>query len=453
MHVLWKLFSHCKQLKVTKRVNNLYRYLNFILFLEISNPALLSANRGLLNESLSSIQEKAIKGDSHYQGVLSVFYKNGEKGLSIDIEESMRWGKLAAQKDGALGLCSLAAISLERGKTQKGQFLYDEAYLNSNLNGLAKSNDPIALYCLGMMEIDNPPRNVEKGLRHIQKSAEIGFSTAQATLGMIYFAGIGVQKDSKTAIKWCSAGARKQNPLAMFYLGMAYSIGEEVEANDDYSFRWIGAAAERGLVMAQLTLGMKLATGDGMKKDLPNAIKWFQVAKLNGSSEASLQLRKYKNILVAPPSKVYRHQNHIEAIPSKNSPLISSSEEPVGSPSKESNDMLTPEIVGVSDDKSLQTTQLNKTYGLSRQSKTLATGKLHYQRSNFSQAKKYFSQAADENQVEALRFLGIMHLLGQGVEIDYQVAKINLDKAIKLGDTESKRYLRIVEQFERSKTN
>ena len=52
-----------------------------------------------------------------------------------------------------------------------------------------------------MMEI-NPPINVPKALRHIEESAEMGFPTAQATLGMIYF-GIGVAKTQN----WPSNGA------------------------------------------------------------------------------------------------------------------------------------------------------------------------------------------------------------------------------------------------------
>ena len=133
---------------------------------------------------------------------------------------------------------------------------------------LLKAKDPLAMYCLGMIEMDNPPRNFSKAIRHLEASAEKGFATAQATLGMIYFTGIGVKKDSNLAIKWCSRAAREKLPLGMFYLGMAYSIGDSLEKNEDYSLRWIRTAADRELVMAQLTLGMKYATGDGVEKDL-----------------------------------------------------------------------------------------------------------------------------------------------------------------------------------------
>ena len=186
-----------------------------------------------LGETLATIQEKAFNGDAHYQGVLALFYQHGEYGLSIDLEESERWAKMASEKKGALGLATLAALELEQGNIPKGRFLYDEAYLHTNLRQLGKNKDALALFCLGMMEIDNPPANIPKALRHLEESAAGGFATAQATLGMIYFTGIGTAKNSSLAIKWCSKAAKSKSPLGMFYLGMAYSVGDGLPMNDE----------------------------------------------------------------------------------------------------------------------------------------------------------------------------------------------------------------------------
>ena len=51
------------------------------------------------------------------------------------------------------------------------------------------------------------------------------------------------------------------------------------------------------------------------------------------------------------------------------------------------------------------------------------------------------------DQPESLRYLGIIYFLGQGVEIDYVKAGNWLEKAIRAGDLEASRYLRIVKQF------
>ena len=161
------------------------------LILSVSFFLGISAAYGTaLDQDIRFVQSKALEGDKYYQGALALFYKYGEKGLPIDLGESERWAKLAAKEDGGVGMAVLASIELERNKVERGQFLYDEAYLHSNLRDLAKAKDPVALFCVGLMEIDNPPRNVEKGIRNLERAANQGLATAQATLGMIYFTGI-----------------------------------------------------------------------------------------------------------------------------------------------------------------------------------------------------------------------------------------------------------------------
>ena len=159
-----------------------FALLRFGIFLSIGLINLSPTSHGsTLKKELSFVQSKALEGDKYYQGALALFYKYGEKGLPIDLGESERWAKLAAKEDGGVGMAVLASIELERDKVERGQFLYDEAYLHSNLRDLAKAKDPVALFCVGLMEIDNPPRNVEKGMRNIERAADQGLATAQAT--------------------------------------------------------------------------------------------------------------------------------------------------------------------------------------------------------------------------------------------------------------------------------
>ena len=54
----------------------------------------------------------------------------------------------------------------------------------------------------------------------------------------------------------------------------------------------------------------------------------------------------------------------------------------------------------------------------------------------------WFTKAAEFNQSESLRYIGILYFLG-GVEID--LLKVGLKS--KIGDIEASRYLRIVKQF------
>lgn len=401
-----------------------------------------------LGETLATIQEKAFNGDAHYQGVLALFYQHGEYGLSIDLEESERWAKMASEKKGALGLATMAALELEQGNIPKGRFLYDEAYLHTNLRQLGKNKDALALFCLGMMEIDNPPANIPKALRHLEESAAGGFATAQATLGMIYFTGIGTAKNSSLAIKWCSKAAKSKSPLGMFYLGMAYSVGDGLPMNDEIAMRWIHASASLELAMAQLVLGMKLAQGDGVDKNLALAVQWLRRASQKGSADAALQLRRYENLLARselapasyklPNTQTSFHQNISSSISTKfkdnnqSSPskkISQNIEQPIVFKEQE---FINPKIFDDPDD---ETETL------------LRIGLQNYKLGKFIEAKFYFEKSAAQNNPVAIRHIGILFFLGQGVKIDYEQARKYFEQSKSLGDLDSVRYLRILKQF------
>jgi len=419
----------------------------------------------VLKQELSFIQSKAMEGDSYYQGALAIFYKYGEKGLPIDLVEAERWAKLAAEKDGGIGLAVLASIELERGKTERGQFLYDEAYLHSSLRDLEKAKDPIAQFCIGLMEMDNPPRNIEKGIRSLERSADQGFATAQATLGMIYFTGIGVPRDPKEAVKWCSQASRQKLPLGMFYLGMAYSAGDGVKRNNDFSNRWIGSAAERGLLMAQLTIGMKLSLGDGIDRDLDLGVQWLRQAANRGSAEAQLQLRRFENLLTrsSRQSSIDERQRQsiaklaekVSVPPSPKDPSKSSADA-TASPGIELPQVSLGDEILVSQNSIIVQENLphDKSRSLnSPNPKDLQSfrklGLEYYKTQNFSQAKANFLKASEGNDPVALRYMGIMYFLGQGVELDYNQAINWLSRSKKHGDREADRYLKIAQTFSR----
>jgi TPR repeat protein len=312
------------------------------------------------------------------------------------------------------------------------------------------------LFCVGLMEIDNPPRNVEKGMRNIERAADQGLATAQATLGMIYFTGIGVPRDPKEAIAWCSKAARKRLPLGMFYLGMAYSSGDGIPRNNDFSNRWIRAAAEKGLVMAQLTLGMKLSLGDGIERNLDHGVQWLRQAANAGSAEAALQLRRFENLLVKSPTRASsipdREKRAVKNL-AQNSTLpsnqVSSSKKSNKTSLKSSANpvQLALKTLTLENDEATAKKMLKEVAGKGSSDALRELGLLHYKRQEFDKARENFLKAALDMDAQSLRYVGIMHFLGQGTQQDYAKAEEWLTQALLLGDNESNRYLRIARQF------
>jgi TPR repeat protein len=416
-----------------------------------------------LTEELATVHGKAQAGDAYYQGALALFHRHGERGLNVNVAEAEKWARLAAAKDSPFGLCALAGIELEKGNSERGRYLYDEAYLNTGLLALARDDDPLALFCLSMIEIDNPPRNFPKAIRHLNKSAGLGLGAAQSTLGMLYFTGIGVKKNSQMAIRWCSKGARLHSPLGMFYLGMAYSIGDGIDYNEDIAGRWLRAAADRDLPMAQLTLGMKYATGEGLARNLEAAVGWLEKASSNGSSEAKLQLRKYRILLEKaqkgePSTTIDLDQRSIAQIASQKTSESSTNSDKNATVATPARSALSPKELAdpVTYARKALTLEKNPTKAIrllkgparagdSEASRLLGT--VYYRAKEFEQARTWFQSSAKGGDVEAQRFLGMIFFLGQGVEQDYAQASHWLEKASAGGDTQAPRYLRIVEQL------
>jgi hypothetical protein len=314
-----------------------------------------------------------------------------------------------------------------------------------------------------MIEIDSPPRNFPKAIRHLNKSAGLGLGAAQSTLGMLYFTGIGVKKNSQMAIRWCSKGARLHSPLGMFYLGMAYSIGDGIDYNEDIAGRWLRAAADRNLPMAQLTLGMKYATGEGLPRNLEAAVGWLEKASSNGSSEAKLQLRKYRVLLEKAQkgesfTTIDLDQRSIAQIASQKTSESSTNSDKNATVTTPARFALSPKELAdpVTYARKALTLEQNPTKAIrllrgparagdSEASRLLGT--IYYRAKEFEQARTWFQSSAKGGDVEAQRFLGMIFFLGQGVEQDYAQASHWLEKASAGGDTQAPRYLRIVEQL------
>ena len=92
------------------------------------------------------------------------------------------------------------------------------------------------------------------GFTETKKMAEAGDASAQFSLGVMYYNGDGVLKDSAEAVKW---------------------------------FR---KSAEQGYASAQYNLGVMYNKGDGVLKDSVEAHAWYNNASANGDEAAKKNL-------------------------------------------------------------------------------------------------------------------------------------------------------------------
>lgn len=111
---------------------------------------------------------------------------------------------------------------------------------------------------------------------------------AQYDLGVMYFKGIGAEKNPAIAYRWFYMAANQGHPPAQNALAVMLSRGIGVSQNNSEAYIWFMKAAEQGFADSQYNLGLLLSQGKG--KDMPQhfllAYMWFEIAAQNGILDA-----------------------------------------------------------------------------------------------------------------------------------------------------------------------
>ncbi len=120
--------------------------------------------------------------------------------------------------------------------------------------------------------------------------AQKGDAAAQLELGLKYFIGEGIPKDSTEAVKWWRKAAEQGYADAQCSLGLMYFIGEGVPKDSAEAAKWWRKSADQGLAPAQSNLGMLYDNGDGVLQDSAEAVKWYRKAAAQGDAGAQSSL-------------------------------------------------------------------------------------------------------------------------------------------------------------------
>jgi len=150
-------------------------------------------------------------------------------------------------------------------------------------------------------------------VKELTAKAEKGDPEAQTRLGLMYYEGRGVARDSYEAMRWWHRAEQQGNAYAKFCLHLFWctwlNAGEEgrtnamwrlasmyfedvgVETNKDEGLRRWHTAAERGDVAAQRALGLVCSSGlFGVPKDTAAAAVWVRKAAEAGNAMAQADL-------------------------------------------------------------------------------------------------------------------------------------------------------------------
>jgi hypothetical protein len=140
---------------------------------------------------------------------------------------------------------------------------------------------------------DGVTKDSLEAVRWFRKAAEEGHDVAQLNLGAMYVNGEGVPQDSTEGARWYRRAAEQGNAQAQNHLGTMYVNGNGATRDNVEAVRWFRKAAAQGLPDAQKNLGVMYINGEGVAKDLVQAYFWLSVAGSNGEETA----RRYLAII------------------------------------------------------------------------------------------------------------------------------------------------------------
>ncbi|KEO52909.1 tetratricopeptide repeat protein [Thioclava pacifica] len=170
-----------------------------------------------------------------------------------------------------------------------------------NWEPLSEQGDARAQASLGLMYAKGlgVERDDKRAIQLFRLSAEQGFVDAQYYLGIGYRNGLGVPRDDWVAGLWFRRAADQGHAKASAVLGYLLLAKKLLPVDENEAFTRISFAAKAGEPPAQFNLGLMHAGGDGAPQDFVTAYMWIEIAKANGLEDTDTYLRRIENELSA----------------------------------------------------------------------------------------------------------------------------------------------------------
>jgi len=127
-------------------------------------------------------------------------------------------------------------------------------------------------------------------LDETRRLAEKGSISDEIALAGDYFAGKGVNQDSKMAAYWYQKAAGHGNPAAQNQIGYFYQAGIGVPQDSERAFHWYQLAAASGFAKAKVNLAITCLYGVGTRKNDDLAVQLLNQAFEAGNGTAATYL-------------------------------------------------------------------------------------------------------------------------------------------------------------------
>ncbi len=225
-----------------------------------------------------------VSTEGYAEVIEGVKYWNGI-GVPIDSMKAANLFKYSAQIKHPLGIYYYGyvndigfGVSADKEKAKK---MYKEAFLG--IKQLAEAGDSYAQCVLGDMYWfgDGVEKDSIVGLQWYKKSAEQGNPRGLLDLAAIY----DNSKNYKAAFPLFKKAAELNSATGMSMVGLYYYEGRVVKKNSKEGVSWFKKAADLGLGLAQRNLAFAFLDGEGTPKDLSASFKYFSLITQKDNSD------------------------------------------------------------------------------------------------------------------------------------------------------------------------
>jgi len=272
--------------------------------------------------------------------------------------------------------------------------------------------------------------NLTEAYEWARKAADLGYSDAATTIGIMYETGKGAPQNGTEASIWYRKAADDGNPTAMAYLGALYEAGNGVKQDYTEAMAWYRKGADAGNHDAMNAIGYLYQNASGVPQDYAQAMAWYQKAAAYDNASAMNRIGElyYYGYGVAQGYRQamdwYRKaadKGDVDAIYS------------IG--------VLYGGALGVEQDYGQAMTWYAKAADKGYAPAQYQIGELHYYgRSvpqDYKQAMDWYRKAGDAGNGDALYSAGTLHGAGLGVEQDYLKARAFYEKAAALNQPDA----------------
>ncbi len=250
------------------------------------DPAYGAFQRGLYVTAYNLALPRASNGDPAAQTLVAEILARG-LGVPRNEKDAARWYGLAAEQGVPEAQFQYALILLD------GRFVAkDEQGAYALMEAAAEAGNVLAQFNLAQLILrrSGSEEALAKAAGYYQRAAEAGLPDAQYAIAQLYADGAGGKPlDAAEARKWLERSARLGFDTAQLDLGTWLVEGRGGLKDEIGGFRWLKTAAENGNVAAQNRIAKLYMYGVGTPPDNLFAAAWYILARRGGLTDPEME--------------------------------------------------------------------------------------------------------------------------------------------------------------------